>query len=249
MASDETGGKIYMHNAISLGTAPPTATAASSGSATPTATPAPGTATATPSSTPIGAGGTRLKDMTFENGSLTDPSSGADAIVGTVSLQQSTPLKGLSSASIPNVSSGYLREDFTGTDELFVSFYMRVTSFPATARLALISNGGTSTGSIYLNSNRTLTLRNGGSVIGASSPALTAGTLYRIGLHQKKGSGGDAVLEAFVASGDAAFGAPFASSATQSFTTQATRFSLGATNSNAVDVTVDDIRLDSGGMP
>ena len=80
-------------------------------------------------------------------------------------------------------------------------------------------------------------------------PALSANTLYRVGLHQRKGSGANGLLEAFIATGDSAFGTPFGSSAGESFTTQATKFQFGATNSNAVNAMFDDIKLDSVAMP
>ena len=178
-------------------------------------------------------GATQIKAMTFESGSLTDASTGADAVVGTVALETSTPLSGSYSATI-NSSSGYLREDFAGVNELYVSFYLRLNATPtASSRIALISNGSTSAGSVYLTTSRTLQLRNGSTTIGTST-ALTVGTLYKVGLHQKAGSG-NAVVEAYVTPVGGAFGSPFATSATQSFTTQATRFSLGATNSSATN--------------
>ena len=190
---------------------------------------------------------TQIKAMTFENGSLTNATTGADSVVGTVALETANPLKGAFSATINN-SSGYLREDFTAVDEVYTSFYLRVNALGSNARLALITNGSASAGNIYLTSTGALQLRNGSTVIGVNSAALTPGTLYRVGLHQKKGTGGNAVLEAYVAVGDAAFGSPFASSAAQSFTTQATRFSLGATNSAAMNVTVDTVVLDTAGF-
>jgi len=75
------------------------------------------------------------------------------------------------------------------------------------------------------------------------------GTLYRIGIHQKKGTGGNAVLEGFIATGDAAFTTPFATSSTQTFTTQADSVQIGATTGTAGSMTIDDIRLDTGSMP
>ena len=190
---------------------------------------------------------TRIKDITFESGSLTDPSNGADAVVGSVALETATPLKGAASATI-NSTSGYLREDFSAADELFVSFYLRVNALSASSRLAMITNGTTNVGVLYLNSTGALQLRNGSTTIATSAAKLVPGTLYRVGLHQKKGTGSNAVLEAFLATGDAAFTTPFAASSAQTFTSQATRLSLGATNSSAVNVTVDTIQLDTAGF-
>jgi hypothetical protein len=113
----------------------------------------------------------------------------------------------------------------------------------------LISNSGTTVGNLQLTSSGALQLRNGSTQIGSNSATLSVGTLYRIGIHQKKGAGGNAVLEAYLAVGSAAFGSPFASSTTGSFTTQATQFRLGATTATAVDIVVDDIRLDTAAMP
>lgn len=69
------------------------------------------------------------------------------------------------------------------------------------ARIARISNAGTTVGNLVLNTNRTLQLRNGSTSIGSPSAALALGTLYRVGLHQGSGSGANAVLEAFLARG------------------------------------------------
>lgn len=83
----------------------------------------------------------------------------------------------------------------------------------------------------------------------AASAALTVGKVYRVGLRQQRGTGGNAMLEIYLAEGSAPFGAPFASSAPQSFTSAATRVTIGATNGNAVYLTVDDLWLDVAAMP
>ena len=48
--------------------------------------------------------------------------------------------------------------------------------------------------------------------------------------------------------GDASFGAAFASGLAQAFTTQANSVQIGATTGLA-QLTVDDVRLDTGAMP
>jgi hypothetical protein len=251
MASDESS-KVYLHNAIALdGSANPTATSTATATSipgTPTATSTPGaTSTPTATGTPPPAGSASIKNATFENGSLTNATTGVDTVVNTVALETAAPLNGSYSARIDS-TNGYLREDFTGVNELFASFYVKLSAKPTTtARLALISNGSTSVGTLNLTTSGALQLRNGSTNIGSVSPALAIGTVYRVGLRQKAGSG-NAVLEAYLAQADTPFGTPFATSSTQSFTSQATRFSLGATNSNAVNLTVDDIRLDTSGF-
>src|SRR5215216_4649562 len=93
-------------------------------------------------------------------------------------------------------------------------------------------------------------LRNASNTVGSDSAlALQPNILYRIGLHQKKGSGSNGVLEAFVVQGDTVFGTPFASMTNGGWTTKADRVRLGATNGNAVDLWLDDISLDNAAMP
>jgi hypothetical protein len=171
-------------------------------------------------------------------------------VVGTVVLDGNGLLKGVYAADIPSVSSGYLQEAFAAVDEVYVSFYVKVNSLPsADVRIALYSNAGTTVGSLVLRTNGALRLKNGTTTIGADSAPLVVGGVYRVGVHQKRGSGGDAILEAYVAAGEAAFGAPFASTATGTWTSQADRFRLGASTSVVLDVTFDDIRLDAASMP
>jgi hypothetical protein len=132
-----------------------------------------------------------------------------------------------------------------------LAFYLRVDALPgSTSRIVQISNSGTTVGELYLTSAGKLRLRNVGTTIGADSAALSVGTLYRVGLRQKQGTGADAVLEAYLATGDAPFSAPFANSSSLNFTTPATRLNIGATTSSmAAAITVDDIKLDTGSMP
>jgi hypothetical protein len=192
----------------------------------------------------------RIKDITFEDGSLTHPSSGVDSVTGAVTLNSASPPKGLYSADVLNVGSAYLTENFAGVDDVYDSFYLRVNSLPASdVRIALISNAGTTVGNLLLRTTGALRLRNGSTTIGVDSAPLAVGALYRVGLHQKPGAGGDAVLEAYVVAGDAAFSAPFASTASGTWTTQADRVRFGATTSSVLDATFDDIRLDAAAMP
>ena len=198
--------------------------------------------------TPPTSGGGTIKTMTFESGSLLDPTTGADSISGTVVLETAAPLKGAISARVPGTSSSYLNENFTAAGDLYVSFYLRLVAIPGSdTRIALISNNGESVGSLLLRTTGRLRLRLGSTTIGAESVPLLAGQLYRIGVHQKAGSG-NAVLEAFIATGDAAFGTPFASTSTGTWTTSADRLRLGSTT-GVVDAVFDDVTLDTVAMP
>ena len=104
-------------------------------------------------------------------------------------------------------------------------------------------------GELLLRSNGALRLRNAGTTVGSDSAALSTGTIYRIGLVQKKGTGGNAILQAFVTTGDAAFAAPFAQTSTGGWTSQASRLRFGATVSGVVNLVVDDVRLDNAAIP
>src|SRR6185503_2040958 len=145
--------------------------------------------------------------------------------------------------------SSWLEETFTAANDLYVSFYLRLTALPASdARLVLISNSGTTVGNLLLRTTGALRLRNGSTTIGSDSPALTVGQLYRVGVHQQRGAGTNAVLEAFLAPADNPFTTSFARTAIGTWTTATDRFRLGATT-GTVNVVVDDIRLDAFAMP
>lgn len=237
----------YLHNVIDLpgGSGPtPTATAGATPTRTPTAT---ATSPAQPSPTPSPGGA--IKDMTFESGSLTG-ADGGDRTSGTVVIESASPLKGAYSARVPNAGSSYVQEDFTGVDDLYVSFYVRLNAAPSSnLRIALISNSGTNVGNLLLLRSGRLRLRAGSTTVGTESDPLSVGTVYRVGIHQKRGTGGNAVLEAFLAAGDDAFGSPFAATGAGEWTSAPTRFRVGVTNSNAGDLAFDNVRLNSTGMP
>jgi hypothetical protein len=113
----------------------------------------------------------------------------------------------------------------------------------------MLSSAGTTSGNFLLTSTGRLRLRLDGTVIGADSAPLVPGTTYRVGLHQKRGTGSNGVMEAFLAADGAAFGAPFASRTNGNWTTGMDRMRIGATNSTAVNVLLDDILLATGAMP
>ena len=110
----------------------------------------------------------------------------------------------------------------------------------------MIQNNGTTVGALQLRASGRLRLRQGSTTIGAESAPLTPGTTYRVGVHQVRGTGGNAVLEAFVAPAGAAFGAPFARTAAGTWTDGATRVRAGATSGPAVSASFDDLFLDAG---
>ncbi len=100
-------------------------------------------------STPT-AGSTRLKDITFEDGNLTHPTSGADSVTGGVVLDGNALLKGVYAADFPSVSGAYLTENFTGVDDAYVSLYLKVNALPmSNVRIVYFSNAGTTVGTTF----------------------------------------------------------------------------------------------------
>jgi hypothetical protein len=93
-----------------------------------------------------------------------------------------------------------------------------------------------------------LRLRLDGTTI-ADSVALVAGETYRIGFRQRAGTGADGVLEAYLATGTAAFTTPFATTSAGTWTDGATRARIGASTSIGIQATLDDVRLGTASMP
>lgn len=191
----------------------------------------------------------RIKTLTFEADALTNAYSGGDTVVGTVSLEQASPLKERSSARVSGVGTSYVREDITAADTVYVSAYLRVDTLPsATTQILAIRNGSTTVGNFAVTSAGALQLRNGTTVLATYSPNLVAGTLYRVGLRQTKGTGSNAILAGFVVSGDTAFGTAFHTRSNLTFTTQATQIWIGATTSTAASITFDDVAVDTAAL-
>jgi hypothetical protein len=176
--------------------------------------------------------------------------SGVESVTGNIILNSVSAIKGAYSAVVPNASNSYLQQGFVGVDKLYVSFYLKLNSLPASdQRILLISDAGTSVGNILLRTNGALRLRNASNTIGLDTAPLQTGTVYRVGIRQESGTGGNAVLEGYWAAGDSPFQSPFAATATGTWTTRADRVRFGATISSALDATFDNIMLDSGSMP
>jgi len=197
----------------------------------------------------VAAGSARIKDITFEGGSLTNPSSGADAVKGVVSLETLQPLRGRFSARV-NAADSYVDEAFAATDDLFLAFTLSVKAqAPAGVRIARITNAGATTGNVLLRSNGRLRLRIGSTAVGAESIPLVLGKTYRLGLHQRRGSGANGVLEAFLSEGGVPFGAPFAATSTGTWINGANRLQVGATSNDVGNLVFDDLQIDAASMP
>jgi hypothetical protein len=211
----------------------------------------------------------RIKDITFEDGTptLVNALTGASLNANNGVVQEVTsPIKGTYSARVPNRNNAYLEQQFTGLDDVYVTFYLRIAAPlpPADMRVAqvLVTGGGTQA-NLWLRTNGQLCLKynatwSGGTTATAcATSALQVGTVYRVGIHQRRGDGTSAaVVESFLAAGDTAFpAAPFASSslaptAPGYWQGQATTFRIGASlTSSSLDATFDDIKIDSAFLP
>ena len=116
-------------------------------------------------------------------------------------------------------------------------------------RILQLRNGDDTVGNIQLRANGALRLRNDGTAVGVETAALSPNTLYRIGLRQRQGTGSDAILEAYLAVGTAAFTTPFATLTNGVWVGAADRMRAGVTSGAAIDLILDDIRIDSATMP
>jgi hypothetical protein len=191
----------------------------------------------------------RIKDITFEGGTLTGAPNGADASKGVVSLETLQPLRGRYSVRV-NAADSAVEENFSATDDLFLSFMLSVKSLPTSdARIARITNAGITIGNVQLRTSGKLRLRVGSAAVGVESIPLVVGTSYRIGLHQRRGTGANGVLEAFLSEAGAAFGTPFAATSTGTWIGGASRVQIGATGSDVANLVLDDLLIDAASMP
>lgn len=191
---------------------------------------------------------TRLKDSTFEGASLTG-TNGASSVTGTVTLNSSSVVKNTYS-SFHDTAASYLRYDITASGEVFLSAYIYVTAFSNNVRTFYITNGLR----LDLRSTGRLRLQTSAGVqIGSDSDILSTNTLYRIGLHYKKGTGSDGIARAYVTatgSPDAAFGTAFAETTALAATVDISRVDVGNTAGATVNTFyVDNIRIDNAAMP
>jgi hypothetical protein len=196
---------------------------------------------------PIAPPASVLKHITLEGTSLTDAATGADKVSGAVTRDTAAPLSGSASATLSAASSAYLEETVPATDDLWATALVRLAALPSgDARIVMVQNDGTTVGALQLRASGRLRLRQGSTTIGSESAPMATGTTYRIGLHQVRGTGGNGVLEAYLAPAASPFGAPFARTATGTWSSSATRLRIGATSGPAVSASFDDVFLDAG---
>jgi hypothetical protein len=199
---------------------------------------------------------TRLKDATFEAGSLTG-TDGFTSTTGTPALNTSSVIKGANCAEMTWVNA---QEKGTvsgiSETELYVSFYFRVTSLVA-FRLLNIINGATQI-NLQLDANgRLRVFNNTTNLFNTANGAIAINTTYRIGVHVKVATASgnsDEVVDVYLATGDADFGTSIYSASNLLMNTNNNNYSsvdFGNTNSTSTSATAyyDDIRIDTVSMP
>ncbi len=200
---------------------------------------------------------TVIKTCDFESGSTT----GADAfssVTGVPTINSTSLMKGVDcvdctwvSATVFGTNSGL------NINDLFISFYFRITTLPASSVRILSTSNGTTQGNIIINTNGTLSVRNGGTVIGSTSPGIVVNTTYRIGFRYKCSSAlatPDAIIQSYFAYAEDQFTAPYVSQSDQLMVTSNANFTStthGNTNSSTTSSTcfIDNIIIDDASMP
>lgn len=190
-----------------------------------------------------------LARVDFRKGALTGEG-GFDSVSGSgVAITETDTGVGIYAADWTSDASNYGVLSITASDEVYVYIYLILDAAPSADQTVLqILNNSTVVGEIDINTSRQLELKQNGSQIGSASSALTLGTLYRIGLRQKVGTGADAELQGYLAEGHATL-ASFASAADRSFTTQADEIRAGACDAVALDGRIGYLAAADYGFP
>lgn len=202
---------------------------------------------------------TRIKDATFEAGSLTG-TDGFTSTTGSPTLDTSSKVRGVNSARTNWASATNMFGTVSGMNngELFISFYLLIGALPSSGspRVITLSNGSTQL-NFTLSSTGTLAARQNTTALGSLATGLTTNTVYRVGIHAKVATAlanADGVYDLYFANGDTAFGAAVISSSTITMNTTAANFSsfvLGMNNGVAAtgDIYWDSLRIDDTAMP
>jgi hypothetical protein len=197
------------------------------------------------------------RNLTFESGQLAarDPDPAAtspDRALGSLALETANPISGDYSLRVPNAPNSYIDERVVPAGDFSLEFKLRLRGLPASdVRLAVTNAVIPATlGNIIVRASGLVCLRNGNAWVGGvagtacTSTPLTVGTTYRLKLHQVQGTGGDGILQGFVAPAGDEFGAPFAKTTTTAISQKVDRFQLGSSTNVVLDAVFDDVTVD-----
>jgi hypothetical protein len=199
------------------------------------------------------AGAGRLRDVTFENGTLIGihggdsvfgnpfPATGVagGALAGNVSMRVDKGISGIEVA-------------FVAVNELYASFLMRVQNTSSTASPLLTflpaATGGVLAELYGLGAQGALSIVVGGNPV-ASGGSIGDGTIARIGVHLRQDAS-SSFVEVFLATGAAAFGMHVISATLPSLGgTVGARMGILANNGGLAKATFDNLLLDTRSMP
>jgi hypothetical protein len=148
-----------------------------------------------------GATSTRLREITFEDGSLKGLH-GGDTVVGTPVVTTTGALRGTTSMSVTGGSS-YIEASITPSSDVYLSFVLNITAMPPDNVYATIARlsfaGSTTTLDIAVASGSGLRFTAAGSSISYNTVAV--GVTYRVGVHLRPGGNGGTSLEPFLVEG------------------------------------------------
>ncbi|REG34608.1 unsaturated chondroitin disaccharide hydrolase [Archangium gephyra] len=181
----------------------------------------------------------------FEDGELSAPASGVDAIQGPVKRVKGEGLGGAYAIRLSDSAPSSLEQRFLGTGEVSASFSLRVDALPSSkVVLVAFAHGDQLLANLVLLPSGELQLRNDTLDVGPKSNEVRQGGIYRLHLRQRRESGSYALLEASLSGRVEMMECPFASSRVLLSTPIADRLLLGGTDA-PLSAVVDDLRLET----
>jgi hypothetical protein len=201
-----------------------------------------------------GDGGGRLRDVTFEDGTLVGIH-GGDSAFGNGNVISFNVIADAHSMRIDKSPSG-IQVDIPAQNELFATALVRLDNFNGgpTALFGIVPEVGGTLAEIRVDDGVPgaiqLSLAIGGSVVG-SGGSVTVGTVYRVGIHVKQDVTTH-LIEIFAAAPASVFGLPVVRS-TMSMLGRSVGIRMGVLDSvggiNNVKATFDNLFVDKLAMP
>ncbi|MEA2746173.1 MAG: hypothetical protein QOI41_316 [Myxococcales bacterium] len=197
-------------------------------------------------SAPASDSGTRIREVTFESGSLTGLN-GGDSVVGLPRVTTFDAIDGTRSMEVDNDNS-YLETSVGTVDELYATYLVRLVDLNLgdTTVTRLVAASGGAPIDITLSKDRA-SLRVGGMPLNGFFPINNSNGIFRFGIHFRAGTG-NGVVELFVAPRGIAFSGPVVSSSTLTLG-RVTAVRLGIIGGGNVTLDFDDLFLDRASMP
>jgi len=194
----------------------------------------------------------RLRNATFEDGTLTGIH-GGDSMFGTPFLATgASALSGTDSLAVDKGTSG-IQVDVPTLDQVYATTLVRGSGFGFSnddTILAFVPESGGTIAELHVQTSvigASLVLEVGGIPVGSTS-AVTTNTTYRVGAHLRQDSTAK-LIEVFVAPAGMAFAAPFASSSIPLGRTIGVRIGALGANSTSAKIVFDDLLIDTAAMP